>query len=54
VEKKADTSTFREVLVNEYGAIPDWPEGFFDQSQDEAEQILRAASLKRQNSRAPS
>jgi predicted ATPase len=49
VEKKADASTFREVLINDYGAIPDWPDGFFDQSQDEAERILRAASFKRTN-----
>jgi predicted ATPase len=48
VQKEGDCSTFREVVVNEFGAIPDWPEGFFDQSQAEAEQILRAATLKRQ------
>jgi predicted ATPase len=47
VEKRADTSTFREVVVNDFGAIPDWPEGFFDQSQEEAERILRAAATKR-------
>lgn len=40
-------SFFREVAVNEFGAIPDWPKGFFDQSQLEAEQILRAAAHKR-------
>ncbi len=48
VEKQGDTSIFRPVVVNEFGAIPDWPEGFFDQSQSEAEQILRAATRKRQ------
>jgi predicted ATPase len=47
VEKEGDSSTFREVIVNEYGAIPEWPDGFFDQSQDEAEHILRAATAKR-------
>ena len=40
-------SSFREVVVNEFGAIPDWPKGFFDQSQFEAEEILRAAAQKR-------
>jgi predicted ATPase len=35
--------------MNDYGAIADWPDGFFDQSQAEAEQILRAATLKRQS-----
>ena len=48
VEKSGDTSIFRPVVVNEFGAITDWPEGFFDQSQSEAEQILRAATRKRQ------
>ncbi|MCA2972181.1 MAG: DUF3696 domain-containing protein [Acidobacteriaceae bacterium] len=48
VEKPADKSVFRRVIVNEYGAITDWPEGFFDQSQNEAEGILKAATRKRQ------
>ncbi|MBT4823448.1 MAG: DUF3696 domain-containing protein, partial [Lentisphaerae bacterium] len=33
VEKPTQRSIFREVVINEYGAISDWPEGFFDQSQ---------------------
>lgn len=51
VEKKDGTSTFREVKVNEYGAIIDWPEGFFDQSTQEAEEILRAAMQRRRAER---
>ena len=47
VEKVEDVSQFREVKVNEYGAIADWPEGFFDQSQQQAEDILKAAVTKR-------
>ncbi len=47
VEKKGPNSAFREVGVNDYGAILDWPEGFFDESQNEAEQIIKAASKKR-------
>lgn len=47
VEKRDGASQFRTIDVNKYGAIPDWPDGFFDQSQDEAEQILMAATLKR-------
>ena len=47
VEKKKNRSEFRPVVVNEFGAIPDWPDGFFDQSQDEAEQIIREATRKR-------
>jgi predicted ATPase len=47
VERPSEGSTFREVMINEYGAVMDWPEGFFDQSQQEAEAILRAAAQKR-------
>ena len=49
VECPPDGSTFREVKVNEYGAVVDWPEGFFDQSQQEAEAILMAAVKKRKS-----
>ena len=51
VEKKDGSSNFRDVKVNEYGAILDWPEGFFDQSQDESESILRAAAAKKKAQR---
>lgn len=51
VEKTGGSSNFREVKVNEYGAILDWPEGFFDQSQFEAESILRAAAAKKKMQR---
>ncbi|EQB15097.1 AAA family ATPase [Sphingobium lactosutens] len=51
VEKPGAASTFREIKVNEYGAITDWPEGFFDQSQQQAEEILKAAALKRKVTR---
>ena len=47
VEKTGGESHFREVKVNDYGAILDWPEGFFDQSQFESEAILRAAAAKK-------
>jgi len=52
VEKPLQGSMFREVVINEYGAISDWPEGFFDQSQQQAESILRAAAMKRKSSRS--
>jgi len=51
VERTKEGSSFRPVEINEYGAIPDWPEGFFDQSQHEAEEILKAAMAKRRNER---
>jgi predicted ATPase len=47
VEKPGLQSTFREVFVNEFGAIVNWPAGFFDQSQFEAEEIIKAAVRKR-------
>lgn len=52
VEKSDGSSVFREVKVNEFGAILDWPEGFFDQSQFESESILRAAAVKRKRQRS--
>ncbi len=54
LEKKENASVFQEVKINEYGAILDWPEGFFDQSQVEAEAILRAATSKRKANREKS
>lgn len=51
VERPPEGSTFLEVKINEYGAVVDWPEGFFDQSQQEAEAILRAAMTKRKSKR---
>ena len=40
-------SRFSEVEVNQYGAIVNWPKGFFDEGQDDLEQILEAAARKR-------
>ncbi len=47
LEKKDGVTSFRDVQINDYGAILDWPAGFFDQNQHEAEAILRAAAVKR-------
>jgi predicted ATPase len=46
VEKDRDETTYRPVVINEYGSIANWPTGFFDQSQREIEDILLAASKK--------
>lgn len=48
VERVGGRSVFRAVEPNEYGAIPDWPKGFFDQGPDEAQLIIQAATKKRQ------
>lgn len=47
VEKRSGVTSYERVMVNEYGAVSDWPEGFFDQSPREAERILMAALKKR-------
>ena len=46
VEKAGGFTTYRDVKVNEYGTILDWPKGFFDQNQREVEAIILAASVK--------
>ena len=46
VEKGENGSSFTSVEINEYGAISNWPEGFFDQSQEDIQNILKAASRK--------
>lgn len=52
VEKDAQgASVFRPVKVNQYGAITEWPKGFFDQSQREIEQILMAGAMKKKAER---
>jgi predicted ATPase len=52
VEKRDGRSHFRPIVVNEYGAIDDWPEGFFDQSQKEAEATLKAAMQKKRHTQS--
>jgi predicted ATPase len=51
VEKTTNNSSFREVKVNEFGAILDWPDGFFDQSQHQIDLILKAALEKKRAKR---
>lgn len=46
VEKAGGLTTYRDVKINEYGTIRDWPQGFFDQNQREIEAIIVAASQK--------
>ena len=43
-------TTFDEVDVNPYGAITNWPRGFFDTSQDDIEALLAASVQKRSDS----
>lgn len=46
VEKAKGTSVYRDVSINKFGAIPEWPKGFFDQTHKEIEDILLAAARK--------
>jgi predicted ATPase len=47
VEREGLQSRFRAIDVNPYGAIPDWPAGFFDQGPAESEAIMAASTKKR-------
>lgn len=51
VENTPSGSTFRSIKIDEEGGIPDWPDGFFDESQHLSLQILNAGLGKRQRPR---
>lgn len=40
-------SKCREITINKYGKIAEWPDGFFDEGESLASQILEAAYMKR-------
>jgi predicted ATPase len=46
-EKKDGNSEFRRIYINEYSVMSEWPEGFFDESQELAENLMRAAAQRR-------
>lgn len=50
--KTAGQTNLIPIEVTEYGAIVNWPEDFFDQSQNDVSRILNAASAKRRARRA--
>ncbi|WP_205950554.1 DUF3696 domain-containing protein [Pantoea stewartii] len=51
VNKVESNSFFEKVDINRFGAIPNWPEGFFDQTDKEIEKILIAANNKSKKER---
>lgn len=51
VNKVKSNSFFEKVDINRFGAIPNWPEGFFDQTDKEIEKILIAANNKSKKER---
>ncbi|MEI7636426.1 MAG: DUF3696 domain-containing protein [Syntrophus sp. (in: bacteria)] len=46
-ENETGTTTVRNVQMNEYGYIGEWPKGFFDEGDELSAAILQAALLKR-------
>ena len=46
-DQSEGVSKYREVTINEFGVIEDWPEGFFDESERIAAEILRAGMRKK-------
>ncbi|AEF86889.1 conserved hypothetical protein [Treponema primitia ZAS-2] len=51
VEKPNTITKFRPIEINEFAVMSDYPEGFFDESQKVARDILSAVSRKRNSSR---
>lgn len=47
INKNNGISDFQRIGINKYGAIPDWPAEFFDQTDKEIERILMEASIKK-------
>lgn len=47
VEKEKGHSRYQPIRINEFGVIPDWPTGFFDENEDNAAAILKAGMEKR-------
>ncbi len=47
VEKENGHSKYRPVSINKYGVIEDWPDGFFDENEKTAREILSAGMAKK-------
>lgn len=47
VEKEDGHSIYRDITINKYGVIEDWPKGFFDESEEIANKTLKAGMEKR-------
>ena len=46
-DRERGCSKYREITINPYGRIGNWPDGFFDESENLAEQIVEAALEKK-------
>ncbi len=47
VEREDGRSIYREIKINKFGVIRDWPKGFFDENEENATKILKAVMEKR-------
>ena len=47
VEKEKGSSNFRSIRINRYGVIEEWPNGFFDENEANAAEVLRAGMQKK-------
>lgn len=47
VVRRDAVSQYQSIEINEFGAIPQWPDGFFDEVEEESSLIMRAALAKR-------
>ena len=50
-QKEGAVSHFQQVKPNEFGTIIEWPEGFFDEAENEATTILKLQMEKRREAR---
>ncbi len=49
-ENEKGKTSLEEVNINEYGVITNWPQGFFDKTQSDINEILKTARKKRMKS----
>lgn len=49
VEKVHGHSEYRDIKINQYGVIRNWPSGFFDESETISAEVLRAGMEKRKH-----
>lgn len=47
VDKPHDESIYKPIKLNKFGVLEDWPKGFFDENEENARAILKAAIEKR-------
>lgn len=47
VEKQGGESNYRPVKLNKFGVLEEWPKGFFDENEENARAIIKAAMEKR-------